>query len=228
MSEILCIFKEWILVFFKEGLPFIKNLVFIGAAFVGGYVGIQGLGAWREQLKGKTEYELAKQLLRSVYELREAIASVRDPFMSYPQEPDLPKEKLQELTPQEKAHYALGQAYEKRWEPISKANVILSSTLLEAEVVWGQQIVTTVTPLREWIRDLSFAIKDHVESKNPNNGDERLADDKRKDRGLIMYDIFNSDKNKYTKQLEEAIAAIEKELKPHIGQYHKGKGIQPK
>ena len=41
-------------------------------------------------------------MLGSVYELREAILRVRNPFMQYSKEPDLPEDKLKELSQRER------------------------------------------------------------------------------------------------------------------------------
>ena len=94
MDDLFCALKVW--------LPIIKDAVLTGAAIIAGYVGLKGLGTWRRQLKGNTEYELAKSLLKAVYELREAIVSARFPGMIYLREPDMPEEKLKELSEQEK------------------------------------------------------------------------------------------------------------------------------
>jgi hypothetical protein len=48
-----------------------------------------GLSAWRRELKGKSEYELAKEVLKSVYKVREAFKHVRRPGIyqyEYPEE----------------------------------------------------------------------------------------------------------------------------------------------
>lgn len=212
MSDTFCLFKEWI--------PIAKDVVLTGAALVAGYVGLMGLGAWRRQLKGNTEYDLAKQLLKSVYELREAIATVRHPFMQYSQEPDMPEEKLKELSEKEKQWHAMAQAYQKRWEPVPKAKSALDTTLLEAEVVWGKNIVEKVSPLNELIGELLWAIQDHLEAMNPNVHYDNPGAEEIKKRRETMYARGNVDRDDYKKKLESVIAGIENELKPHIEQYH--------
>ena len=213
MNELFC--------FLENMLPIVKDVAITGAAIIAGYVGIKGLGTWRRQLKGNTEYELAKQLLRSVYELREAIASVRHPFMQYSQEPDMPEEKLKELSVREKQWHAMAQAYQKRWEPVPKAKSTLDTTLLEAEVVWGQRIVEIVSPFDELIGELLWAIQDHLEAMNPNGYYESPGAEEIKKRRGILYVRGNTEKDEYKKRLEEIISAIEEELKPHIEQYHR-------
>ena len=48
------------------------------AAGVGIYVGVMGLNAWRRELSGKAEWELARRALRQVYEVRDTLRQARD------------------------------------------------------------------------------------------------------------------------------------------------------
>src|SRR3990170_7831809 len=45
-----------------------------------------GLRTWRSQLKGKTEYELARRVLHRVYGIREAVREVRKPYIGASEE----------------------------------------------------------------------------------------------------------------------------------------------
>lgn len=211
MNSLYCVLSEW--------LPIIKDFVLTGAAVVAGYIGLKGLGTWRQQFKGNKEYELAKQLLKSIYELREAIYSVRNPFMQFSEEPDLPEEKLKALSDREKRWHALAQAYQRRWEPVPKAKTALDTNLLEAEVVWGKEIVRLADPLHEFVGKLLWAVQDHIEAMNPNNMQRASAEEIKERRG-IMYDRGSGD-DEYKKQLEATISALENELRPHIEQFHR-------
>jgi len=44
-----------------------------------------GLQAWRTQLKDKTEYELARRVLRAVYQVRDSRQAVRNRVQSSPE-----------------------------------------------------------------------------------------------------------------------------------------------
>jgi hypothetical protein len=50
-----------------------KDLATIFAAVAAGIIAIMGYNAWKKQLRGKAEYELARRLLRNVYRVRDAI-----------------------------------------------------------------------------------------------------------------------------------------------------------
>jgi hypothetical protein len=98
-----------------------KDIILAVAAIVAAYVGLRGLGTWQRQLRGNTEYQLAKSILASAYEVREAIAFVRHPLMEHSREPDLPQATLKELSARDKEWHALAQAYQRRWEKIHTA-----------------------------------------------------------------------------------------------------------
>ncbi|MFI3136746.1 MAG: hypothetical protein QX197_08205 [Methylococcaceae bacterium] len=209
-----------LLYFLETWLPILKDATLAVAASIASYVGLKGLGTWRRQLKGNAEYELAKKLLRGVYELREAITGVRHPFMLYSQEPDMSEEKLKELSEKEKQWHAMAQAYEKRWEPVPKAKTSVDTLLLEAEVVWGKKIVEFTSPLNGLIGELLWAIQKHLEAMNPNNHYDNPGEDEIKTRRNIMYARGTTEQDEYKKRLEAVIGLIEEELKPHIEQYH--------
>ena len=61
-----------------------KDLILSGAAIVGIYVAIKGLGTWQRQLKGQSEYELSRRMYR------DAISGLRRPAMGTPELPTPP------------------------------------------------------------------------------------------------------------------------------------------
>ncbi|NTU50397.1 MAG: hypothetical protein HGA87_05900, partial [Desulfobulbaceae bacterium] len=179
-----------------EVVGIVKDIVLTLAAIVAGYVGIRGLSTWRRQLRGNTEYQLARNVLASVYELREAISSVRNPFMQYSKEPDLPADKLKELSQREREWQALAQAYQRRWEPVPKAIAKLDANLLEAEVVWGSEIRAKAAPLNRLAGELLIVLQDHLEARNPDGQYESPDPELRKKRRETLYGLGEKDEFK--------------------------------
>ena len=193
-----------------------KDIILSLAAIVAVFVGLRGLGTWRRQLRGNTEYQLAKSMLVSVYELREAIASVRFPLMQYSREPDLPQEELKELSQREREWHVLAQAYQRRWEPVPTAKAKLDANVLEAEAVWGPEIRAKFSQLNPLIVKLHCAIQDHLEARNPNEGPGPELDKKLSE---TLYGGAETDT--FKQELEDVICGIENELRPHIIQHHR-------
>jgi hypothetical protein len=52
------------------------------SAIVVAITAVCGLQTWKKQIKGETEYDLARRMLISVYEVREAISEFRNPWQS--------------------------------------------------------------------------------------------------------------------------------------------------
>jgi len=61
---------------YAEWVAMASDIVVGIAAGVGAYVAWRGLGTWRQQLRGSSEYELSRRILRCTYQLRDAISLV--------------------------------------------------------------------------------------------------------------------------------------------------------
>ena len=69
--------RDWLLT-----MQFVKDLSTIFATITAGIVAILGLRTWKIQLKGRTEYDLAKKLLVEIYKIKESLLFVRSFYMS--------------------------------------------------------------------------------------------------------------------------------------------------
>jgi len=204
---------------FIEFVPIGKDIAVALAAITGGFVGIRGLATWQRQLSGNREYRLAKDILTCVYDIRDTIDTVRNPLVSYQYGSDLPKEKLETLASQQREWHALAQAYERRWRPLQAIVARLEANLIEAEVVWGNKTVDKACVLSSRISDLHYAIHLSLEARKPLERDETVAglfDEKQR---LVLYGGRKQDE--FKDQVNEAVHAIETQLKPHIERYHR-------
>ena len=77
----------------------IKDIITGLSALTAAIIAVLGLQAWKKQLKGKTEYEIAQKLLKAVYKVREAFSGVRSMLMDIPEQRQAVKElKIEENT----------------------------------------------------------------------------------------------------------------------------------
>jgi len=204
---------------FIDFVPIGKDIAVALAAITGGFVGIRGLATWQHQLSGNREYRLAKDILTCVYDIRDTIDTIRNPLVSYPHEPDLPKEKMETFATRQRDWLALAQAYERRWRPLQALVARLESNLIEAEVVWGSRTVDKACVLSSLISDLQCAIHYFVEARNPLERDETVADLFDGKQRLILYGGRKQDE--FRDQVNQAVRDIERQLKPHIERYHR-------
>jgi hypothetical protein len=204
---------------FIDFVPIGKDIAVAVAAITGGFVGIRGLATWQRQLSGNTEYRLAKDILACVYDIRDTIDTIRNPLVSYPQELDLPQEKLQTFATRQREWQALAQAYERRWRSLQAIVARLETNLIEAEVVWGNRTVDKACVLSSLISDLHCAMHLYLEAKNPIERDETAAELFDAKQRSILYGVPKGDE--FKDLVNQAVRAIEQQLKPHIERHHR-------
>jgi hypothetical protein len=200
-----------------------KDVALAVAGIIGSVVAILGLNTWKRQLYGQSEYDLAKRLLKSLYLFREVINNARHPFMQYSSVPDLPKDRLEQLTKEEKEWYAQAQAFERRWEPVSKARAELDTSILESEVFWGDKVKEKMTRISRLQAELLVAIEQHLDRTNPQDPDDTYHGDDLKKNKSIMYARNDRSKDAFQDRMLTAIEDIETILKPYIRKGNKSK-----
>lgn len=178
------------------------------------------LSAWKKELKGKSEYQLAKDVLKSVYRVREAFKHVRNPAIyqyEYPEEMrDHHGHLKREHDYEGKAH-----VYEKRWEVMAKAFGELEEHHLEAQVEWGPKFQNRITKLRSCHVDLMIAIQQMLErKKNPREAPLNKPEERAEERSVLYHLGKDSKHDKFTPEIDDAINEFERWLRPHIE--HKG------
>jgi len=173
----------------------VTALATTGAVVIAGL----GLNAWRKQLKGTTEYELAKRLLLQVYQLRDALQYTRHPFLMLGEAGDIPDDLPWEVA-----------AYNNRWKAVREAMVELNAMSLECEVIWGTPIVDLMGNLRSHVATLRNA----VELFNTTKLDPTFKEDFTKEVRDTLYS--RGDDDHYNTQLKKLITQFEDYAKPHL------------
>ena len=168
------------------------------AAIIGVVIAGFGLKAWRKQLRGTTEYDLAKRLMLLVYQLRDALQSARNPFVSVSEGSKDDTEDTWEIT-----------AYSKRWDQVVDLIPQFNVTSLEAEVVWDDMLKTDKQNLLKLVSELSFAITMFIRQKK----DKSFTDDFNK---ISRDTLYRQDDDKFSKSLEAVVKGYEKKLKSHL------------
>lgn len=175
-----------------------------------------GLSAWRKELKGKAEYELAKDVLKSVYRVRDGFSHVRHPAIY---QYEYPPEMTNHTGHLDKEHRYQGtlHVYEKRMEVLNKAFQELEEHHLAAQVEWGSEFRTTIKSLRICRGELLEAVRGLLEPmKNPHKEYSTTLAQTREERS-VLYEIGGDPiHDAFTLQINKAIDEFEKWLRPHI------------
>ena len=194
----------------------IKDIITGLSALTAAIIAILGLQAWKKQLKGKTEYELAQRLLRNVYKVRDALALVRNPFQSAAEISQAMKEANIERDPLKDPSIQIrseGAVYQRRWQKVQDAYLNLESVAFEAEAIWGQSVKDNLKPLQECTSTLASTIQmylSHLE-KPPRKYDEKA---KYKEDAIIYGFPGDADQNFFSSEIIKAVSKMEDFLRP--------------
>lgn len=197
-----------------EVFSVIKDICLGSAAITTAYVAYIGLGKWHKELRGKANFEVARELIKSVYKLRDNMSNCRSPFTSSREFPEGYKMSLGDHTDEEKGQ-AWAHVYQKRWEPVGNATQEFDTAVLEAEALWGVSVKEKAQEFRGCARSLQVYIQAFI--SNEFSGGEDFSSDTshaEKVKGVI-WDIKSQD-NDFTKEIDTAIEILEKEIRPHL------------
>lgn len=195
-----------------------RDLIVTIAAAVGAVVAVCGLNTWNRQLKGGSEYELARRVLKRTYLLRDAFMRVRSPFMFATEMPKPPTVGDRVPTREEERYYGVSEAYQARWNRVIEARTELQSELLEAEVLWGKEAIKDFEPLFKLQGELLLAIQHLVFMLDPALSYEfKQARDKvQSKRRDIVYENLGDDDDKFNNDVAASLSKIEARFKPHL------------
>lgn len=197
-----------------------KDVVTALTALTAGIIAVIGLRAWRKQLRGKTEYELARRLLRASLNVRDAIKHVRNPIKWGGEISHSLREAGIEIQPNDSQFQAKSEAsvYQFRWKKLQEAMSDLEVELLEAEVSWGDDIVGKVQPLRKCIGKLHGKIWLHTyELEHPTHRVTEESEKNRQEVASVVYWVSDDPKeDPFSGEVKAAVDQIADFLKPHL------------
>jgi hypothetical protein len=199
-----------------EVIMIVKDVVLAGVAVAGMLIAKSGLKTWKRQLKGQTEYELARRLLRCAYRFRDALRDVRRPDILR-DEQVLPDDHAT-LTPQQVRSHVMTTAYQNRWTKVQTTRTDLQAEMLEAEVMWGKAIKEKFEPLFVFQKELVADINAYLVAFDPDVSDETKAEYYaiRRERRTVNFLLPGPRSDPFGEDVDSAIANIESILKPHL------------
>lgn len=200
-------------------LSVIKDFAIIIAAIIS----IIGLNTWKRQLKGNSEYNLAIKASISLYELREVIIQVRNPFyhpnIKYPDDDVLCKFNTEQWEQIES--YRIRKEHQEFLKMIKFAEQDLKSCLTVIDLVLDNNLLDKIKAISILINDLVYA-KNEVWLYNIKQGRNHTSynesDVKRiqKLKKINCRDIDSKIKDDFMEEFEQAILDVKNALKLHI------------
>lgn len=197
-------------------LPIIREFVIAGSAIFAAGVAYSGLNTWRTELKGKSEYQLAKEVIRAVYDVREAFKHVRNPAIYRYEYPEVSTDHTGTIK-QGHEYEAYAHVYETRWKKMNEAFAELEERFLDALVEWGSEHQDTIKPLRVCRAQLQLAINDFLERKKyPEEPNWKNPEQRREEDSRLYYHGADTELGQFTSQIDEVIQLFDDWLRPYI------------
>jgi hypothetical protein len=146
-----------------RGLSAVKDFIVAIAAIVTATVAVVGLSKWRQELRGRADFETARALIRAVYKPRDEIESARGRLTSsaeFPEGYDNVTERNSEKRADAWNHFFLN-----RWKPVAGALREVEAQGLEAEALWGAEIRELILRVRRCAHTLLVAMQSMIDNE---------------------------------------------------------------
>ncbi|WP_258544318.1 hypothetical protein [Alteromonas lipotrueae] len=170
-------------------------------------IGAIGLTTWRRQLKGTSEYEVAKKAILLTYEIEQAIQGVRNPMLH------LPKDEVESGRRLE----AEQQIYADRFVILENKWAELQTIKLESKVIWDNAAAESFNEIRDIIGKLRGGIWLHFWMKGAYAGPGATVDnsaERRIENDKIVY--YTSEDDEFTLKIKHAVEHVENFFKDKV------------
>ncbi|MCU8414978.1 hypothetical protein OC507_07970 [Vibrio vulnificus] len=175
----------------------------VGALIIGTF----GLFTWRRQLRGTSEYELAKKAVFKTYEVQQALQAVRNPMLYLSKEEVEVGRRLEEEQ----------RIYNERMTLLYEKWAELQTIRLETKAIWSDSAHNCFNEIQQRIGDLRGAIWLHFWMKGAyagpgatvdNNPERVIENDK------VVY--FVSDDDEFSQKIFKSVEKVELFFGPKI------------
>lgn len=186
---------------------FIKDVFSIIGTIGALVIGTFWLFTWRRQLRGTSEYELAKKAIFKTYEVQQALQAVRNPMLYLSKEEVEAGRRLEEMQ----------RIYDERMSSLYEKWVELQTIRLEARVIWSDEAHNCFNDIQQRIGDLKGAIWLHFWMKGAyagpgvtvDNNPERIIENNK-----VVY--FLSEDDEFSQKIAKSVGKIENFFGPKI------------
>jgi hypothetical protein len=190
-------------------IPVVKDFILATAAIVTSSVAVFGLRKWREELRGRTEYEVARRVIRGLYKVRDGFRTVRSPMVWAHEYPE-GNSGSAGTTSSINEKTADMHVYQNRWKYLAEAFVELEAETLEAEVLWGGDIEKLMREIRSCRAELLISLREYFAKL------ERVPDNREQYRQVMEKIAAFDDEDPLSKRTAAAIGALEARMRRHL------------
>lgn len=178
----------------------------LSAAVTAGFAAL-GIGAWRNEMKGRVHYDLARRYLLATLKVRDGLTKVRNPMLAaseYPEGYDFTR-----ASPTQRME-ATRHVYSQRWDSIREEIRDFQATALEAEVHFGSRASEASAELQSCIKRILIATGHIARIEGEKNVSDQLS-------RRAETDAWDSgEDNEMTQEILARVALIEEVVRPYL------------
>lgn len=177
-----------------------KDLVSIIGTFGALSIAVLGLFTWKRQLRGTSEYEVAKSAILKTYQLQQAIQAVRHPMLHLKKEEVEAGNQLQEEQ----------RIYSERLSVVSDVWSELQAVRLESKVIWSNEAYVAFEGIQNCVGKINADIWLHFWLKGAYAGPGATVDNSPERVAKNNEDVYyRSENDPFSIQITEAVNSIE-------------------
>lgn len=197
-----------------ETISVVKDIAVGGASIFAASVAFYGLRNWQRELRGRSDFDAARNLARSTFVLRDTLANARSPLVRGSEFPTgYSNDKTK--TPKEVAE-AWGHLYTGRWKPVGEAMQEFDAAVLESEALWGSEIRILTDKLKGCAWEYYVAIEADIGDKKVGGEDFKADPEFGKLMRSKIAASMNDEKNALNERVRDAVTGIESLVGPHL------------
>jgi len=199
-----------------EIVSFLKDVVVVAAPATGAIVAVKGLSTWRRQLKGQSDYNLAKDVLINLYKYRDALFFVRHPLMTGT-ELKLPEGVDEKELKYAEIHYLRTQtAYQNRWDKVVEVRSKLLTNIVEIEALWEADLALQLKDIFDHEKELMFNISCYLGVINPYIPEEDKGFDRKHLDHQMLYDTLKDESDTFRMAFKKTLTPLEDALRDKL------------
>lgn len=194
---------------FSECVENLKDIVIIITALIGAVAAYKGLNTWRRQISGQHKHETAMKLLRSLIQVRDKIAELRNPISTGNIEAFREIEGRDPIDSEEISKKDYLRII--RSNKLSKALNDLYNAQIDTEIVFSELVIAELEKIRKFIAKIEPAFITYEQAKT---FPSLLQSEESKKSYEILYSINLDDR--YSQEINSIVTNVRKLLKEYI------------
>lgn len=169
----------------------------------------RGLNAWRSQLSGTADHELARKILIGIHEYVEEIKAVRNPIiLSY--EVSVAQGEQPHHDHDVERHAGEVRAYQRRLAKLEPVKAKLYSYSIEAGAVWGEGLKEKIRSIFKFDREITIYMRYYFTCTDPKVHEEvkksyRQIKERKRD---AMMDDMSEEGDEFTRDMMNTFNSI--------------------